>query len=201
LPHPADIATTELGRLPISSAEYPCTSISAESAIEVGPQHAEGDLLEAREPYLCRTALLIRSESNIKPMVYRVKYLRCKVESDATSEMKESEPIRDLPEALIETRSLRELFSSRGTIEVMLSLCCQTQGIRFTELHRTIREISTRTLATRLKQLEKNGIVVRRSYNEIPPRVEYKLTGKGQEIVGAILSLTRWMRKWSRVSS
>jgi DNA-binding HxlR family transcriptional regulator len=111
--------------------------------------------------------------------------------------MAESEIIRDLPGVLKHTRTLRALFSSRGTVEIMLSLCCKTHGVRFTELHRTIHEISTRTLATRLKELEKNGILTRQSFNEIPPRVEYRLTEKGQEMVNAILALTRWMRKWS----
>lgn len=111
--------------------------------------------------------------------------------------MGESEIMADLPEVLKDTRTLRMLFSSRGTLEIMLTLCCKTRGVRFMELHRTIREISTRTLATRLRELEKNGILTRRSFNEIPPRVEYRLTGKGQELVGAILALTRWMKKWS----
>jgi DNA-binding HxlR family transcriptional regulator len=120
------------------------------------------------------------------------------VESASDSEVAESDvTITDLPEVLRDTRTLRELFSSRGTIEIMLSLCCKTGGVRFTELHRTIQEISTRTLATRLKELEKNGVLTRRSFNEIPPRVEYSLTRKGQELVEAILTLTRWMRKWS----
>ena len=35
------------------------------------------------------------------------------------------------------------------------------------------------------------------SYNEIPPRVEYRMTPKGQELVEAVLSLLQWMRKWS----
>jgi DNA-binding HxlR family transcriptional regulator len=111
--------------------------------------------------------------------------------------MAESETIEDLPEVLGQTRTLRVLFSSRGTVEIMLTLCCKTQGVRFTELHKTINEISTKTLATRLKELKKNGIITRHSFNEIPPRVEYRLTAKGREFVSAILELTRSMTKWS----
>jgi DNA-binding HxlR family transcriptional regulator len=52
-------------------------------------------------------------------------------------------------------------------------------------------------LAIRLKELEKSEILERHSYKEIPPRVEYKLTNKGQELVEAIIYLLHWMKKWS----
>jgi DNA-binding HxlR family transcriptional regulator len=41
----------------------------------------------------------------------------------------------------------------------------------------------------------------RRSYNEIPPRVEYNLTAKGQELVESVIDLLQWMRKWSSSSA
>jgi DNA-binding HxlR family transcriptional regulator len=47
--------------------------------------------------------------------------------------------------------------------------------------------------------LEKSGILERQRYNEIPPRVEYRLTNKGQELVESIISLLQWMQKWSRL--
>jgi DNA-binding HxlR family transcriptional regulator len=43
--------------------------------------------------------------------------------------------------------------------------------------------ISSKTLPSRLKELEKDGILERQAYNEIPPRVEYKMNKKGQELV------------------
>ena len=52
-----------------------------------------------------------------------------------------------------------------------------------------MKGFSSKTLAIRLKELEKNGILSRKSYNEIPPRVEYKLTSKGQELIESIISL------------
>jgi DNA-binding HxlR family transcriptional regulator len=57
--------------------------------------------------------------------------------------------------------------------------------------------ISSKTLPSRLKELEKDGILERQAYNEIPSRVEYKLTKKGQELVESILHLIQWMIKWS----
>jgi DNA-binding HxlR family transcriptional regulator len=53
-------------------------------------------------------------------------------------------------------------------------------------------------LSTRLKELEKSGILDRQSFNEIPPRVEYRLTNKGQELVESMINLLQWMKKWSK---
>ena len=58
--------------------------------------------------------------------------------------------------------------------------------------------IQSQELAIGLKQLEKNGILERKAYNEIPPRVEYRLTSKGQELVESVIGRLQWMRKWSK---
>jgi DNA-binding HxlR family transcriptional regulator len=60
-----------------------------------------------------------------------------------------------------------------------------------------MKGISNKSLARRLKELEKDGILERHAYNEIPPRVEYKMTKKGQELVESILNLIQLMIKWS----
>ncbi|MGA9942175.1 MAG: helix-turn-helix domain-containing protein [Nitrososphaeraceae archaeon] len=57
------------------------------------------------------------------------------------------------------------------------------------------------SLARRLKELEKGGILERQAYNEIPPRVEYRLTAKGQELLESVINLLQWMRKWSKSKS
>jgi len=62
-----------------------------------------------------------------------------------------------------------------------------------------LRGVSSKTLAHRLQELEKGGILERRAYNEIPPRVEYRLTVKGQELVESVINLLQWMKKWSIV--
>jgi DNA-binding HxlR family transcriptional regulator len=60
-----------------------------------------------------------------------------------------------------------------------------------------LKGFSSKTLAIRLKELERSGVLERRSYNEIPPRVEYNLTKKGQELVESVINLLQWMRRWS----
>jgi DNA-binding HxlR family transcriptional regulator len=66
------------------------------------------------------------------------------------------------------------------------------------KFRQTLKGFSSKTLAIRLKEREKGGILERQAFNEIPPRVEYKLTTKGQELVESIVDLLQWMRKWSQ---
>ena len=98
---------------------------------------------------------------------------------------------------MTETSRLRNLITKRGTLELLIPLCCTTEPVRYKKFRQTLKGISSKTLASRLKELEKAGILERHSYNEIPPRVEYKLTAKGQELVESIINLLQWMRKWS----
>lgn len=96
-----------------------------------------------------------------------------------------------------ETEKLRGLITKRGTLEILIPLCCTTDPVRYIKFRRTMKGFSSKTLAIRLKELEISGILERKAYNEIPPRVEYRLTEKGQELVESIIGLLQWMRKWS----
>ncbi|MDE1725939.1 MAG: helix-turn-helix transcriptional regulator [Thaumarchaeota archaeon] len=97
-----------------------------------------------------------------------------------------------------ETSRLRKIITKRGTLEILIPLCCTTKPVRYKQFRDTLKGISSKTLATRLKELEKSGVLERLSYNEIPPRVEYKLTSKGQELVKSMIDLLQWMKKWSK---
>jgi DNA-binding HxlR family transcriptional regulator len=67
---------------------------------------------------------------------------------------------------------------------------------RFCELERSLAGISPRTLSLRLRALEEQGIVERRTYPEVPPRVEYSLTPKGRAIVPLIEDMRHYGREW-----
>ena len=95
-----------------------------------------------------------------------------------------------------ETAKMRKLITKRGTL-VLIQLCCTTTPVRHKQFRKSMKGFSTRTLSNRLKELEKSGILERQRYNEIPPRVEYRLTNKGQELVESIVGILQWMRKWS----
>jgi len=97
-----------------------------------------------------------------------------------------------------ETAKIRTLITKRGTLEMLIPLCCTTETVRYKQFRELLKGFSSKTLARRLKELEKGGILERQAYNEIPPRVEYKLTTKGQELVESIINLLQWMRKWSK---
>jgi len=67
---------------------------------------------------------------------------------------------------------------------------------RFCELERSLEGISPRTLSLRLRALEEEGIVERRTYPEVPPRVEYQLTDKGEALLPIIESMREYGRTW-----
>ncbi|MBV9177401.1 MAG: helix-turn-helix transcriptional regulator [Nitrososphaeraceae archaeon] len=96
-----------------------------------------------------------------------------------------------------ETAKLRKLITKKGTLEILIPLCCTTNPVRYIKFRHTLKGFSSKTLAARLKELQRSGILERQSYNETPPRVEYRLTTKGQELVESVIGLLQWMRKWS----
>ena len=63
---------------------------------------------------------------------------------------------------------------------------------RFCELERSLAGISPRTLSLRLRALEEQGIVERHTYPEVPPRVEYSLTGLGWNMTALLMSMYEW---------
>jgi DNA-binding HxlR family transcriptional regulator len=67
---------------------------------------------------------------------------------------------------------------------------------RFCELERSLAGISPRTLSLRLRSLEEEGIVERRTFPEVPPRVEYALTEKGRALVPIIESMRSYGTEW-----
>jgi DNA-binding HxlR family transcriptional regulator len=104
----------------------------------------------------------------------------------------------DPADLMLETARLRKLITKRGTLEMLIPLCCSTEPVRHKQFRGLLKGFSSKTLARRLKELEKGGILQRQAFNEIPPRVEYRLTPKGQELVESIINLLQWMRKWSK---
>ena len=104
----------------------------------------------------------------------------------------------DASELLNETSKIRDLITKRATLEILFPLCCTTEPVRHKQFKESLKGISSKTLSTRLSELVSEGILERKTFAEVPPRVEYKLTKKGQELVESITDLLEWMRKWSQ---
>ncbi len=71
----------------------------------------------------------------------------------------------------------------------MLSAC---EKLRYSEIRREMYNITDAVLAATLKDLTEDGIVDRKSYDEIPPKVEYSLTKKGKSVVPILQSICQW---------
>jgi DNA-binding HxlR family transcriptional regulator len=67
---------------------------------------------------------------------------------------------------------------------------------RFCELERSLSGISPRTLSLRLRALEEEGILVRKTFQEVPPRVEYSLTPKGHALLPLVEDMRAYGREW-----
>ncbi len=103
----------------------------------------------------------------------------------------------DIENLMKETAQLRKLITKRGTLEILIPLCCSDDPVRYKKFKDSMAGFSSKTLAKRLKELEKGEILSRQAFNEIPPRVEYRLTKKGQELTESIIHLLQWMKRWS----
>ena len=87
-----------------------------------------------------------------------------------------------------------DIICSKWTMLVIRDLA--EDSTRFCELERSLAGISPRTLSLRLRALEDEGIVVRTTFPEVPPRVEYALTEKGRALVPLIEDMRRYGREW-----
>lgn len=67
---------------------------------------------------------------------------------------------------------------------------------RFSELERSLRGISPKTLSERLKRLEEHAVIARHCYAEVPPRVEYRLTEKGHALIPVIDTMRSFGKEW-----
>ena len=87
-----------------------------------------------------------------------------------------------------------EIISGKWTLLVIRDLADCSH--RYCELERSLEGISPRTLSLRLKALEEQGIIERRTYPEVPPRVEYALTDKGKALVPLIEDMRTYGKKY-----
>lgn len=74
----------------------------------------------------------------------------------------------------------------------ILYTLAQFQVVRFNEMQKYIGGITCKTLSSTLKQLEADGLIFRKEYPQIPPKVEYSLTPRGESLIPILDSMCDW---------
>ena len=91
-------------------------------------------------------------------------------------------------------RNVVARFGDKWSLLVLLVI--NSNGtVRFNELGRQIPDISTRVLSSTLKTLEADGLINRKVYAQVPPKVEYSLTDTGRSLIPLIMQLTEWAQQ------
>ena len=75
---------------------------------------------------------------------------------------------------------------------LILFVLSENELTRFSEIGRAIPDLSPKVLSSTLKRLETDGLIVRKVYPEVPPRVEYALTSLGMSLIPVLESLVGW---------
>lgn len=83
------------------------------------------------------------------------------------------------------------LIQGKYKMFILYTLACY-EIVRFNEMKKYIEEISYKTLSSTLKELESSGLVHRKEYPQIPPKVEYSLTEKGKSLIPILDQLCDW---------
>jgi DNA-binding HxlR family transcriptional regulator len=82
-----------------------------------------------------------------------------------------------------------------GKWSILIIVSVARGPIRFTELERSIDKISRRMLTLTLRNLERDGLLIRTVYPTVPPKVEYELTPIARELYDSLLTLTSWAER------
>ena len=120
--------------------------------------------------------------------IYEIKTLT--LHQKVILKMRRKEQLNSIIE-ICPVRNVVARFGNKWALLVILVLS-ENEPIRYNELGRKIPDISSRVLSNTLRILEADGLVDRRVYQEVPPRVEYSLTETGRSLVPIILELTAW---------
>jgi DNA-binding HxlR family transcriptional regulator len=89
-----------------------------------------------------------------------------------------------------------ELVAHKWTIQILFALYQDAAPVRFRQLQRAVTPITQKELTKRLRALERSGLVDRRVYAEVPPRVEYRLTKLGLTLKPALVTLHEWAEQY-----
>ena len=75
---------------------------------------------------------------------------------------------------------------------VILYCLMEFEPVRFNEMKRYLRNITDKTLSSNLKELQRDGLIIRKEYPQIPPKVEYSLSERGKSLMEVLDQLCTW---------
>src|SRR3954470_3398963 len=87
-----------------------------------------------------------------------------------------------------------EIIGNKWTALILRDLA--TGSNRFCNLEKSVGNINPRTLSQRLDDLEAHGIITKKTFAEVPPRTEYTLTAKGQDLIPVLEAMATWGNKY-----
>lgn len=104
---------------------------------------------------------------------------------------------KEYSNSIIEICPIRNVVARFGDKWSLLVLLVINEAgiVRFNELGRMIPDISTRVLSTTLKTLEADGLIDRKVYAQVPPKVEYTLTDTGRSLIPLLVQLMEWAQR------
>ena len=88
------------------------------------------------------------------------------------------------------TKTVLDLLAAKWSVDVVYLLANGTR--RYSEVFYEVGEISKKTLTQTLRSLERDGVIARRVYAEVPARVEYSLTPLGWSLTGPLMAMYEW---------
>ena len=100
-----------------------------------------------------------------------------------------------LPECPVETTL--ELINSRWKVLILRELM-NNGTMRFGEIKRGVDGISQKVLTSNLRSMEEDGLLTRKAYPEVPPRVEYTLTELGESLKGLLAAMQSWGNEYKK---
>lgn len=87
------------------------------------------------------------------------------------------------------------IVSGKWKLKIIYLLTC-TSPIRYNMLKRNIDGITHKMLSTQLKELEQEDVIFRNEYPQVPPKVEYSLTSKGESLIPIVKAMCSWGKEY-----
>lgn len=87
------------------------------------------------------------------------------------------------------------IVSGKWKLKIIYLLAC-TSPVRYNMLKRNIDGITHKMLSTQLKELEQEDVIFRNEYPQVPPKVEYSLTSKGESLIPIVKAMCSWGKEY-----